>query len=32
MSDTPEIRPFRIDVPDAVLDDLRARLTGTRWP
>jgi epoxide hydrolase len=26
------VRPFRIDVPDAVLDDLRARLTRTRWP
>lgn len=27
-----EIRPFRIDVPNAVLDDLRARLRATRWP
>ena len=27
-----EIRPFRIEVPDAVLDDLRARLRGARWP
>jgi hypothetical protein len=26
------ITPFRIDVPDADLDDLRARLRGTRWP
>ena len=25
-------RPFRIDVPDSVLDDLRARLRNTRWP
>ncbi len=25
-------RPFAIDVPDAVLDDLRARLAATRWP
>ena len=25
-------RPFRIDVPDAVLDDLRERLARTRWP
>ena len=25
-------RPYRIDVPDAVLDDLRARLERTRWP
>ena len=27
-----EIRPFRIDVPDAVLEDLRERLARTRWP
>jgi epoxide hydrolase len=27
-----EIRPYRIDVPAAVLDDLRERLTRTRWP
>ncbi len=26
------IRPFRIDVPQADLDDLRERLTRTRWP
>ena len=26
------IRPFHIAVPDAVLDDLRARLRNTRWP
>lgn len=26
------IRPFRIDVPDATLDDLRMRLRSTRWP
>ena len=25
-------RPFRIEVPDAVLDDLRERLARTRWP
>jgi hypothetical protein len=25
-------RPFRIDVPQAVLDDLRERLARTRWP
>ncbi len=24
--------PFRIDVPEAVFDDLRARLRATRWP
>ena len=27
-----EIRPFRIDVPQDDLDDLRRRLAGTRWP
>ena len=27
-----DIRPFRIDVPQARLDDLKARLAGTRWP
>ncbi|MDJ0767604.1 MAG: epoxide hydrolase [Ilumatobacter sp.] len=27
-----DIVPFTIDVPDAVLEDLRVRLTGTRWP
>ena len=26
------IKPFRIDVPQADLDDLSARLTATRWP
>ena len=26
------IEPFRIDVPQAVLDDLRERLRRTRWP
>ncbi len=30
-SDT-EIRPFRIDIPQADLDDLRERLARTRWP
>ncbi|MGB6761534.1 MAG: epoxide hydrolase family protein [Mycobacterium sp.] len=28
----PEIRPYRIDVPNAVLDDLKERLARTRWP
>jgi epoxide hydrolase len=32
MGDTTEIRPFRIEVPQADLDDLRDRLAGTRWP
>jgi epoxide hydrolase len=27
-----EIRPYRIEVPDAVLDDLKDRLARTRWP
>ncbi|MDQ1510307.1 MAG: epoxide hydrolase [Actinomycetota bacterium] len=30
MSD--DIRAFRVEVPDAVLDDLRDRLARTRWP
>ena len=29
---TDAIRPFTIDVPDEVLDDLRRRLAQTRWP
>ena len=28
----PDIRPYRIDVPSEVLDDLRERLTRTRSP
>jgi epoxide hydrolase len=32
MSDDAAIHPFRIDVPDAVLDDLHLRLAQTRWP
>ena len=27
-----DIPPFRVEVPDAVLDDLRDRLARTRWP
>ena len=27
-----EPRPFRIDIPQADLDDLRERLAHTRWP
>jgi hypothetical protein len=26
------IRPFRVDIPDEALDDLRRRLAATRWP
>ncbi|MEV7093193.1 epoxide hydrolase family protein [Amycolatopsis sp. NPDC051045] len=29
---TSELTPFRIDVPQADVDDLRARLANTRWP
>ncbi len=27
-----EIRPFRVDVPQEELDDLRRRIANTRWP
>ena len=27
-----DVRPFRVAVPDAELDDLRSRLARTRWP
>ena len=26
------LRPFRVDIPQAALDDLRGRLLATRWP
>ena len=29
---TTEIRPFRIEISDAALEDLRRRLAATRWP
>lgn len=32
MATMTDVRPFRIDVPDGVLDDLRRRLAATRWP
>jgi pimeloyl-ACP methyl ester carboxylesterase len=32
MSPRPGIAPFRIEVPEADLDDLRRRLRRTRWP
>jgi epoxide hydrolase len=32
MTANPEIHPFRIDVPQAEVDALRARLADTRWP
>jgi pimeloyl-ACP methyl ester carboxylesterase len=31
-ADDPTIRPFRIEVPDQDLDDLRRRIAATRWP
>ena len=30
MSD--EVRPFKVEVPQAALEDLRQRLDMTRWP
>ncbi|WP_214402882.1 epoxide hydrolase family protein [Pseudonocardia lacus] len=32
MSDTEDLHPFRVDIPQAELDDLAARLDATRWP
>ena len=32
MTDTTNIQPFRIDIPQTALDDLSARLANTRWP
>ncbi|WP_107660171.1 epoxide hydrolase family protein [Nocardia suismassiliense] len=33
MTNTPEsVRPFRIEIPQAQLEDLHARLANTRWP
>src|SRR5215211_3375613 len=32
MVEDASIRPFRIEIPQADLDDLRERLTETRWP
>jgi len=32
MTDTEDLHPFRVDVPQAELDDLAARLDATRWP
>lgn len=31
-SEDAAVRPFRVDVPQAALDDLRKRLLATRWP
>ncbi|MEV2268822.1 epoxide hydrolase family protein [Nonomuraea africana] len=32
MSENPQIRPFRIEIPQADVDDLKDRLARTRWP
>jgi epoxide hydrolase len=32
MTNESEIRPFRIDIPEADVEDLRSRLANTRWP
>jgi pimeloyl-ACP methyl ester carboxylesterase len=32
MSNEPEIRPFRVDMPDEAIADLRRRIAATRWP
>jgi pimeloyl-ACP methyl ester carboxylesterase len=32
MDTQPDIRPFRIEIPQIQLDDLTARLANTRWP
>jgi pimeloyl-ACP methyl ester carboxylesterase len=31
-ADTTAVRPFTIDIPEADLEDLRARIAATRWP
>jgi epoxide hydrolase len=31
-SDITELRPFRVEISDAAVDDLRGRLARTRWP
>src|ERR687897_877950 len=32
METHPAVRPFRVDVPEEDLDDLRRRIEATRWP
>jgi pimeloyl-ACP methyl ester carboxylesterase len=32
MSNDTEIRPFRVNMPDQAIADLRQRITATRWP
>jgi pimeloyl-ACP methyl ester carboxylesterase len=32
ITDNPEIRPFRVDIPEADLIELRRRIRATKWP
>ena len=32
MSSETDIRPFRVDMPDEAIADLRQRIAATRWP
>ena len=32
MSNETEVRPFRVEMPDEAIADLRRRTTTTRWP
>jgi hypothetical protein len=32
MTENAEIRPFRVEIPQADLDDLKERLGRARWP
>ena len=32
MSSETEVRPFRFDMPDEAIADLRRRIAATRWP
>ena len=31
-ADDPSVRPFKVQIPQAALDDLRRRIAATRWP
>ena len=31
-ADAVAIRPFRVEIPEGALDDLRRRIAATRWP
>jgi hypothetical protein len=32
VADATAIRPFTVEIPEADLDDMRARIAATRWP